>query len=370
MEQVIEQITRAIFAGNAPPWHLIVDQKGFLSEVETHDIGPLLVYKMESLPSSSCISEFVSDELQRMARDQLVNDALIEKELIRVLQSLGTEGVRVLVMKGSALSMSIYPRPGLRPRCDTDLLISSSDSDQVAKNMRQLGYLLSPVTSGDVVNSARIFTKAGPFGTTHVFDVHLDLSSYKHRFSDEMQFEKLWASSIPVGSQAIRSISRHYALLLACFHRAVHFSHTGERLIWLYDVHLLIQSMKISEIKSVISSARKYHIQSLVQDALRQSRYWFGTEVSLDNFGVDLSSEDIELSEILFCNNKKRSIRLKTLNEVGHLVSWREKFRYLSYRVFPPVDYMLDLYDTNRKWALPFLYLHRILKGLSIFLVP
>ena len=113
MEQVAEQITRAVFAGNTIPWHLISDQNKFLSEVETHDIGPLMVYKMESLPSSSCISEFVSDELQRMARHQLVNDTLIEKELIRVLQSLGRSSVRALVMKGSALSMSIYPRQGL-----------------------------------------------------------------------------------------------------------------------------------------------------------------------------------------------------------------------------------------------------------------
>lgn len=370
MEQATEQVTRAVFAGNAAPWHLISDQGKFLSEVESHGIGPLLVYKMESLPSPAGISETVSDALQRQARHQFIDDTLVEKELIRVLRFLGKAGVRALVMKGSALSMSIYPRPGLRPRCDTDILIPTSDRNQVTNNMRQLGYQLSPVTSGDAVNSARIFSKAGPSGASYVFDVHIELSSYKHRFSSEMQFEKLWASSIPIGPQSIRSISRHDALLLACFHRAVHFSHTGERLIWLHDVHLLIQSMESSEIETVISSARRFHVLSLVQDALRQSRYWFGTEVSLANFERGLSNEDMELSEVLLCDGKKKGIRLKTVHEVSHLGSWRDKFRYLGYRVFPPVDYMLDLYDTNRKWTLPFLYLRRCLKGLSIFLMP
>lgn len=370
MEQVIEQVTRAIFVGNTAPWHLIADQEKFLSEVDFHGIGPLLVYKMESLLHPTRISEHVSDALQAMARHQFIEDTLVEAELIRVVHFLDKAGVRTLVMKGSALSTSIYPRLGLRPRGDTDILIPASENIQVVKTMWQLGYLLSPVTSGDAVNSARIFSKAGPPRSTFVFDVHVELSSYKHRFSDEMQFEKLWASSIEIGSSAVRTISRHDALLLACFHRAVHFSHTGERLIWLYDVHLLIQSMETAEIDFVVSSAERLHIRSLLLDALRQSRYWFGTKVDLHRFDSGLSKEDIELSEVLLCSHKNRGIRLKTLHEVSHLGSWRDKFYYLGHRAFPPVEYMLDLYDTNRKWTLPFLYLRRFLKGLSIFLVP
>ena len=53
-------------------------------------------------------------------------ELLRKHELVRVLEALARAEVATLLLKGTALAYSLYPAPTLRPRADTDVLISTA----------------------------------------------------------------------------------------------------------------------------------------------------------------------------------------------------------------------------------------------------
>src|SRR4051812_17226298 len=64
-------------------------------------------------------------------RDEAMRAAAVEPlrqaDIAQVLDALGGRGIETLLMKGSALAYQIYAAPELRPRSDTDLLVSPDD---------------------------------------------------------------------------------------------------------------------------------------------------------------------------------------------------------------------------------------------------
>src|SRR5262245_61796736 len=66
-------------------------------------------------------------------RAAAVIEAARERELQTVLAQLAHAGVRTILLKGVSLARTHYPRPELRPRTDTDLMISPAHRDLAAR---------------------------------------------------------------------------------------------------------------------------------------------------------------------------------------------------------------------------------------------
>lgn len=56
------------------------------------------------------------------------------------LRALHGEGIEALVLKGAALANSVYPKPGLRPMRDMDILVHRSDAIQAQQTLLDLGF--------------------------------------------------------------------------------------------------------------------------------------------------------------------------------------------------------------------------------------
>src|SRR5207237_9649788 len=128
----------------------------------------------------------------------------------------------------------LYPAPELRPGGDTDLLIAESDGDDVRALMRELGYA-TQLTSGDTLAvRQQSFSRGG-----HVYDVHWDVCN-SPVLRDALPAAEVISRAIVAPRIAANALAPSHvdALLLGCIHRVVHH-HDNERLIWLYDIHLL-----------------------------------------------------------------------------------------------------------------------------------
>src|SRR5258706_14323158 len=160
---------RALLRGEPAPWPLGAgsdDAARLLESIQQHGVGPL-VY--------SCLSDD-SWPIHAAMRDAAIRAAAMESlrlaDLRALLAEFAVRGIRVVIIKGTALAYDLYDAPELRPRGDTDLLIAESDVDALRRLMLELGYE-SQLTSGDTLAvRQQSFVRAG-----HIYDVHWDVSN-------------------------------------------------------------------------------------------------------------------------------------------------------------------------------------------------
>ncbi|OOZ42468.1 nucleotidyltransferase domain-containing protein [Solemya elarraichensis gill symbiont] len=305
------------------------------------------------------------DKLKQQARQEAATEMIREAEVQVILEALQEKGVDLLLIKGTPLSALHYPAAGLRPRCDTDLLVAEGDDHRAAEVFKAHGYSSFFENAGDYLNSQRSFRRIDESGFTHAFDMHRQISNASITFSQRMGFDQLDRRSVRVPSlgAAAKTLSHVDALLLACMHRAGHFAEMGERLIWLYDIHLLTETLSPAEFDVLVERAGELEMRGLCADALNASHDWFATRIPEGATDILQQGADNEASLALLTSGRASRIRHTLLMDLQQISSWRERGRLLLQRLFPPADYMMWRYQFRFSWLLPFYYIYRVLQG-------
>jgi hypothetical protein len=371
-QAVIESSMCALLRGESVAWPTSKDSEfdaRFRDYADYHGVAPLLSRQASLTPP--CADRV--NEPRCLARE-LKDDAAIElarkHELVRVLSALAESGVTALLLKGAALAYSIYPSPALRPRVDTDLLIRSADRQVTARTLSELGYEKPNAISGERVTYQCGYVMRDRFGIDHVLDMHWRINNTQ-LFSRALDYEELSARSVPLAAlgEHARGLARADALLLACMHRAHHLhspywvdgvpNSGGDRLIWLYDIHLLIDAMSPAELAEFARLAEDKRMRAICSDGLLRARGCFGTRIP----------EEILLSMARAGTTELSAAHLRAggmwhlLTELRSLPRWKDRITLLAEHLFPPQDYMLEKYAvSNRAW-LPMLYLQRGIYG-------
>jgi hypothetical protein len=155
-----------------------------------------------------------------------------------------------------------------------------------------------------------------------------------------------------------------HALILACIHRIAHHQHE-DRLIWLYDIHLLAGSMSCAEWTELGQLTLDTRLQEVCRCGLQRVRHGFATVLPQDIM-VQLKISDRPLVHLpgtpLRRSHPRRLHRL--VAELRALPSWRHQWQLLWEHAFPPAAYILHRYATTRRSMLPMLYLRRGICGL------
>ena len=164
---------------------------------------------------------------------QTADSLRMRNATLRVLRAFQQANIPVICMRGLTLSHKLYPEPHLRPFTDIDILIHTKDT-LMAKQV--IGNILhyNPVPAfpmlfkqGDIPLDLHI----EPIGIErikawqHLTPLNTD-DFFKHATKSELE-----------GEEAL--LLQPYVLLpYLCFHAQ---KHSFERLIWLYDIKLLVE---------------------------------------------------------------------------------------------------------------------------------
>jgi hypothetical protein len=314
--------------------------------IEAHGMLPML-YHYSRLPE---------------LRDAALNAAAIESlrltDLREVLAALASHGVVPLIVKGTALAYSIYDAPELRPRGDTDLLIGANELDRVRAALAPLRFS-EKLTSGDELGvRQKTFERVDRFGLAHGYDVHLDIANpatvARALTYEDMRSRALDLPRIAAGALAPSLVD---SLLYACIHRVVHH-HSSDRLMWLYDVHLLANRLSSNEWSELWSRALERRVVTICKVTLDDARHWFGG----DDFGKDAPAVGEEPSAAFLIRDRTRGAVLAT--ELKAL-TWGERFKRMRQLAFPPADFVMQSFGVRNRAALPALYAWRALRGLG-----
>jgi hypothetical protein len=325
--------------------------KALIKAIEQHGIGPLVYSRLsgDSWPIRAAL------------RDAAIHAAAGESRRLEDLRALliafADRAIRVVIIKGTGLAYDLYPAPELRPRGDTDLLIAESDGDAVRALMRELGYT-SPLTSGDTLAvRQQSFSREG-----HVYDVHWDVCN-SPVLRDALPAAEVMSRAIVESRIAANALAPSHvdALLLACIHRVVHH-HDNERLIWLYDIHLLREVMTAEEHARFWRMAAERRVMTICERSIDLADAWFAAaphDRASDWLSDDERNRDEPSAAFLDHDLRRAAVLREELNALG----WRGRLRRMRELALPPAGFMRQSFPSAPTIALPALYVWRGARG-------
>lgn len=331
----------------------------FVRRAAFHGIEPLLH------GSSVLDSSPVAAALRRAALTFAAWEMQDRRWVVRALDSLHEANVPVLVFKGTALANHLYDDPALRTRADTDLIVAPESEQRATDALRRAGFVKLP----GVPSYQSSFVPEGANDAAHSLDVHWRINN-SALLAATFDFHELRARSIALPRLAsnARGPSAVDSLLIACMHRATHrhydyrvggeAHHDPDRLIWLYDIHLLASRFTPDEWSQLTLLADRKGLNAIVHEGLTRARDCFSTAMAdgiMRALGVDPGAE--EPSRYLASGNAVR-----TWMDVRAMPGWRARLTWLRDTCLPPAEYMHAKY-AGASGCLPCLYARRVFEG-------
>ncbi len=315
---------------------------------------PVLYHKLSSTP----LPDIFKQALEAETRAQIVLEALLKQETIRVLEAFNAEGIHPLLLKGTAFCYSIYPEPHLRPRTDIDLLIKEHKFAAVREIMLGLGYSEPTTVTREKADYQFPFFRVDSYGNMYQLDIHWKLGSSK--FAKIFSYSELYSRCAPVsalGENAF-TLSKVDMLIYSCIHQSLH---RRQRLIWLYDIHLLLELMSARKFQLFLEEATERDVMEVCAKAIRVTDRFIGSD-HIHRLPAERREPKVSTVEHLSTVDFTE-MDLKDL-------SLYNRFRLLCAYLFPSPGYIMRKYRASNRIMLPLLYLHRIYSGIKRWLQP
>lgn len=194
-----------------------------------------------------------------------LSNTMIEVELIRLAPALLKAGVRVLLIKGTALHQSVYKNPGVRNFEDSDWVFPDrAAADSAAHVLGSMGYKLSRKHSGTL-------WKRGPFkmefhlntlGDERVAARIAGLDAKSGVIDDEVRSR---SRSAVLGAPYFEPAPEDHLLIL-CAHLMKHNFEPG---IWFADLEALLAETENFDWDAVLERARRWGLLRSLAFAFR-----------------------------------------------------------------------------------------------------
>lgn len=217
------------------------------------------------------------DVLRRSFAESWVRSQQVLEGLATILDAFRSARIPVILFKGAALAIGTYPKSGLRPMVDVDVLVPFDAADEAG---RVLGRLGAAATSKDPGGR-----RAMLHGTEHLLevggrplavDVHRSALWEGRRAGDDDAFRE---RSVPVpGREGARMLCPADELLVACVH-GLRWSQVRP-VYWIADAVMLVRDARRPvEWGLLVGEARRRRLARPVGAALRFLAEAFGAPV-------------------------------------------------------------------------------------------
>jgi hypothetical protein len=355
----------AILRGETVTWPWAADEsaaRAFLAVALRQHVEAPLAHRLHETGWRGPWPAAVRTRLEGRLRLHTVREAMVQRDLVAVLEALGRGGVRAILFKGTALAYTVYAQPAFRRRGDTDLVIRRSDLERAASILAEAGYRRENVLGGERVSQQALFRKAGRHGFVHNLDVHWKISN-RPFFEDLLTWDELEASavSVPALGPHAKAIGPAHALTMACVHPVAHHGdYFPDRFLWVYDVHLLVGAMAAADFEQWTALIKARRIRAICARAVGLARELFGTVVPHHVEEALTTTEAEPSSWYLSPAPWRGDIRLADLRTSRGL---RAKAQLVREVVVPRPAYIRQEYGVSNPLLVGFFYLYRVARG-------
>ncbi len=354
----------------APEWpnDLEIDTRAAATRITFHGVALLLVEAAQGLPGwPSALAELVNDE----ARSQSFWELSHQRIMARLTDSLHQAGIEAYILKGTALAYSVYPKPALRRRGDSDLLISGTDREKARAVFRACGF----TRWSDVRPLQECWQSPPELGFNHSIDLHWRVSASPavSQLLEANQADRQVVALPQLGPNAV-GLSAIENLLLICINRAAHgrFGYLvgdtmlfeNDRLIWALDIHLITATFSESDWGKLATRAAESGSSDIVLSGLQLARSSMGTIIPDTVLKtLETQSADKRLSHYL----ARASGRERFLLDLAASPNLSEKTRLVVLKLFPGKELLHERYPDATHWPTLALRLRRLFSGVGNF---
>jgi len=352
-------------------WDWIVQEPAFAS------LLPLIYY---SVPDAILpLSEAARERCAQAYYQTVACNLCLYRELGSVLEALRDAEIPVIILKGAALAVTLYPNIGLRPIGDVDLLVPQARLSEALACLKALGYIepIPDVAPGlNRVVGHHVSLGGGKDIPLHV-EVHWTLAAGGHdRHAPSMAW--FWQQTEPLtlgpGAEEPGS-GGELALLLTLtptahlLYLAAHliFQHGGAltnclaswkgtstpsqqageivchqfQLLWLYDIDLMVRrEADRLDWDELLHRAQEFRWAAALHATLQCAQDRFGTPLPqgfLDALAEVSDHRSAHLVERKVGPLQTRALRVR--NAMSAL-DWQARLRLASAIAFPSPTYM------------------------------
>lgn len=217
-------------------WSALVDLA-----IQTRTAG-LLHYVLDRSDRSP---DVISNRLQEWARKQAQFSLLQTRSLARSSTLLAQHGIEHVVLKGFALDQLVYPRKGMRPLRDLDLLCHKADAERAQGVLLDNGFQPLPGSGQYGVEHGHQLPEIFDPAHQTIYEIHHRLNA-RHWAGDPRLVERTFAEakSLPVLGADVKVPSDHALFLHMVEHASIHHLMANGPLT-LGDLHFMAKNCQL-----------------------------------------------------------------------------------------------------------------------------
>lgn len=342
----------------------IADWAALAACARQHGLAPLLMAALKARGRMDEPPAAVVENLRMACTHTHVANWLAYQELGRLLELFDREQIPLVLLKGCALAVTLYPDVNLRPMGDLDLLIPRAAAARGIVLLTEQGYSSLPeLTDGfqQRFSNEQALYRGGQRPSQ--VDLHwhvLGLPYYRARIPVEWFWER--TTEVSVNSQKAQILSPTAQFV----HLALHFAlqHRSTRLLWSYDLALLLARYR-DEIRwdEVADVAHAFGLSQALQTALAHVADTWSVSVPADA-RAQLSGFRVSIGDrISFAVATAQQTNARLLLDGLSMPGVRAKFVYVLRHGFPGLEFMQTRYHVPHMVLMPLYYLWRSCAG-------
>jgi hypothetical protein len=200
----------------------------------------------------------------------------LEHLLLQLAQTLESEGLEMVVLKGSAVAHLVYPDAAWRSFGDIDLLLRSEDFDRSIEVLSRSGYVRQ--TAQARPGFERRFGKGATLEGAGGEELDLHRNLVFGTFGFLIDLDELFRSAVSfeLGDRTLRALGAETRLLHACYHTAL--GDPRPRFSSIRDVAQMLATGD-HDPERVLALAHQWRAEAVVARAVDLCRTHLGVEV-------------------------------------------------------------------------------------------
>ncbi len=349
------------------------DWARFARRAEAEGVAPLAYHFLSSTfnlqpstfnsrPSTFNIPNEVWSQLKASYYRTAAHNALLLRELERILEAFERAGIEVIVLKGAALAQTIYPDPALRPMSDIDLLVHAGDLAAASKAAQGTGYTQEKITY-------HAYLRGGPEQQVAV-EIHWALPQDSRGRSPDL--DTLWRNTVPLeksGNPAgkhtgegtkspyrqAKQLTPEAAFLYLVGHLMLQTAPQRRRLLWFYDLYRLYQGpLHNLDWNTCLKSRLAAPWADWVRVTLYQLRDLFGIALPAlltASPPPALSTQSVEITTRQYIRNAWAQLDRRSRLRMGLAICFPDR-AYLQWRYRIRHRWLWPLYLPRRWWEM------------------
>jgi signal peptidase len=357
-----------------PPKASVKQWSELFDLLKSHWILPLFYKQIGSWPLKFCPPKEIVHQMRISFLASRAHTLQMEKQLSEIINAFQKDEVRILVLKGPALALTIYPDPAMRTSSDLDLLVLPRQMAKTREILVRLGYncLGKRFEHSKDFYCEETFTHKSKSRYHRSVELHWDLHSFSG-ISREAAIEELFERAVRIERSGLKFETLNPVDSL--IYRAINMCiwHNKEiRLIWIYDTALLAHQLKApQDWEDLLEASVRWRARLALENSLKMAQVWVGLKLperfnDFSKWPNPTQAEVSAWSDALLRHERASSFFKLHWSSSTDIF---QKARFLFHLLFPHPEIIRKYYPTAKKWLLPFTYIRRLYKWIRQLIV-